>query len=182
MTDSPAETLLHPVRFRIVLALVGRQLTTQQLRAELSDVAQASLYRHVGRLVDAGILRVTDERSVRGGIERTYAVVDSAVELGPEAFASATLDDHMRYFATFVGAVLSGFERYLRSVGPDARPGAGAGALRYEQIPLWLTDVELHGVTVGWTELIAPLRGNGPDGGRRRMLLSQAMFPDASSR
>ena len=124
---------------------------------------------------------MTDERSVRGGIERTYAVVDPAVELGPEAFASATLEDHMRYFATFVGAVLSGFQRYLRSLGPDDRPGAsaGAGALRYEQIPLWLTDDELHEMTVGWTELVEPLRANGPNGGRRRMLLSQAMFPDA---
>ena len=182
MTDSPAETLLHPVRFRIVLALVGRQLTTQQLRAELSDVAAGVAVPACRPTRRRRTPAVTDERSVRGGIERTYAVVDSAVELGPEAFASATLDDHMRYFAAFVGAVLSGFERYLRSVGPDARPGAGAGALRYEQIPLWLTDVELHGVTVGWTELIAPLRGNGPDGGRHRMLLSQAMFPDVSSR
>ena len=122
---SPAETLLHPVAVPHRAGARRPPLTTQQLRAELSDVAQASLYRHVARLVDAGLLRVTDERSVRGGIERTYAVVDSAVELGPEAFASATLDDHMRYFATFVGAVLVGVRAVSavrRSPTPDPEP------------------------------------------------------------
>ena len=179
---SPAETLLHPARFRIVQALLGRALTTQELRAELSDISQASLYRHVARLADAGLLHVTDERTVRGGIERTYAVVESAVELGPEAFASATPEDHTRYFATFVGAVLASFERYVRSVEPDARVGTGLERLRYEQIALWLTDAELAEATLRWIEILEPLRANGPTGGRRRMLLSQAMFPDATRR
>ena len=173
---SVADTLLHPVRLRIVQALLGRQLTTQQLKGALSDVAQASLYRHVARLVDAGLLRVTDERLVRGGIERTYAVVESAVELGPAAFASATPDDHLRYFATFVGALLASFERYLRSVGP----GRGLESVLYEQIPLWLTDDELVEAAARWTEILEPLRANQPHGGRRRTLLSLTLFPDVA--
>ena len=138
-----ADTLLHPVRLRVVQALVGRRLTTQQLKDVLSDVPQASLYRHVARLVDAGILHVTDERAVRGGIERTYAVVESAVELGPGAFASATTDDHVRYFATFVGSLITGFERYLRAVGSEHGSNHTPDRVLYEQIPLWLTDDEL---------------------------------------
>jgi DNA-binding transcriptional ArsR family regulator len=171
---SVADTLLHPVRLRIVQALVGRELTTQQLKDELSDVAQASLYRHVARLVDAGLLHVTDERVARGGIERTYTVVESAVELGPAAFASATSQDHLRYFATFLGALLTGFERYLRSVGTDHGPER----VLYEQIPLWLTDDELVEATARWTELLEPLRANQPDSRRRRTLLSLTLFPD----
>ena len=174
---SAADTLLHPVRLRIVQALVGRQLTTRQLQDELRDVAQASLYRHVARLVDAGLLHVTDERLVRGGIERTYAVIESAVELGPAAFASATPEDHLRYFASFVGAPLTSFERYLRSVGPDRRPDR----LRYEQIPLWLTDDELIEATARWTEILEPLRGHQPDGVRRRTLVSLTQFPEVAT-
>jgi len=171
-----ADTLLHPVRLRIVQALVGRPLTTQQLKDVLNDVPQASLYRHVARLVDAGILHVTDERAVRGGIERTYSVVDSAAELGPAAVASATTDDHVRYFATFVGSLLSGLERYLRSVGPEHGPER----ILYEQIPLWLSDDELAEAAAKWTELLEPLGANRPRGDRRRMLLSLTLFPDAS--
>ncbi len=178
MADSDlADTLLHPVRLRIVQVLVGRQLTTQQLKEELSDVPQASLYRHVARLLDVGLLHVTEERAVRGGIERTYAVIESNVELGPAAFESATADDHLRYFATFVGSLVSGFERYLRSVESDRGPER----VLYEQIPLWLTDDELADAAARWTELLEPLRANQPSDERRRTLLSLTLFPDASA-
>jgi hypothetical protein len=47
MAESPLdEILLHPVRMRIVVALAGRALTPGQLRAELTDVPQATLYQH----------------------------------------------------------------------------------------------------------------------------------------
>jgi hypothetical protein len=160
-----------------VQALVGRQLTTQQLKDVLSDVPQASLYRHVARLVDAGLVQVTDERVVRGGVERTYAVVESAVELGPDAVAAATSDDHLRYFATFVGSLIAGFERYLRSIETGRRPDS----ILYEQIPLWLTDDELAEAAARWTALLEPLRAHAPDGDRRRRLLSLTLFPDASA-
>jgi len=70
---STADLLLHPVRLRIVQAFLGdRALTTGELRAELPDVPPASLYRHIARLVDAGVLGVVSERRVRGAVERTY--------------------------------------------------------------------------------------------------------------
>ena len=179
MADGPsvAETLLHPVRLRIAQALVGRELTTQQLKDELSDVPQASLYRHVSRLVDAGLVRVTDERPVRGGIERSYAVIESAVALGPAAFASATHDDHLRYFPTLVGSLLPALERYLRS----GEPGLGHDTVRYQQLPLWLTDDELRDLSTRLTDLLEPLRANQPDGERRRTLLSMTLIPDANA-
>nr|WP_221375006.1 helix-turn-helix domain-containing protein [Actinoplanes polyasparticus] len=121
-----AETVLHPIRLRIVHALIGRELTARRLSAELSDVPQASLYRHVARLVDAGVLRVTREEQVRGGTQRTYATVESAVTLGPEAFDAATPADHQRYFAAFAGALVAGFDRYLRSTGASPAPNPGS--------------------------------------------------------
>ena len=70
-----ADLLLHPVRLRIVQAFLGdRALTTSDLAAELADVPAASLYRHVARLVDAGVLAVVAERRVRGALERTYVL------------------------------------------------------------------------------------------------------------
>src|SRR5215831_1697445 len=62
-----ADLLLHPVRLRILQTFLGdRTLTTSDLQAELPDVPPASLYRHVGKLVDAGVLAVVSERRVRG--------------------------------------------------------------------------------------------------------------------
>jgi Helix-turn-helix domain len=66
-----ADLLLHPVRLRIVQAFLGdRALTTTALREELADIPPTSLYRHVARLVAAGVLMVVAERRVRGAVER----------------------------------------------------------------------------------------------------------------
>jgi len=57
-----ADLLLHPVRLRIVQAFLGdRALTTTELRAELPDVPQASLYRNIARLVGAGVLSIVSD-------------------------------------------------------------------------------------------------------------------------
>ncbi|MEE3921886.1 helix-turn-helix domain-containing protein [Micromonospora sp. BRA006-A] len=57
------ELLMHPVRLRIVQAFLGgRTLTTTDLRAELSDVPPATLYRQVATLADHGVLHTVGER------------------------------------------------------------------------------------------------------------------------
>src|SRR5262249_24220554 len=66
-----ADLLLHPVRLRILQTFLGdRTLTTSDLQAELPDVPPASLYRHVARLVGAGVLVVVDERRGPGAPPR----------------------------------------------------------------------------------------------------------------
>ncbi len=55
------------------MALGEERLTTKQLQARLPHVAQASLYRAVSRLVDAGVLDVVETRRRGGAIERVYA-------------------------------------------------------------------------------------------------------------
>lgn len=69
--------LLHPVRMRVVLALGGDDLTTKQLRKRMPDVAQASLYRAIARLVDAGIIAVVECRQRGGAMERVYRAVNA---------------------------------------------------------------------------------------------------------
>ncbi|WFR70984.1 helix-turn-helix domain-containing protein [Prescottella defluvii] len=67
--------LLHPVRLRIVQALLSEEeLTTNQLHERLSDVPIATLYRHVASLVKHDLIEVTDEQQIRGASEKTYRV------------------------------------------------------------------------------------------------------------
>src|SRR5262252_5573749 len=109
-----ADLLLHPVRLRIVQAFLGdRALTTGDLAAELPDVPAASLYRHVAKLVDAGVLAVVNERRVRGALERTYALRTSEATVKPDELANLTPDKHREMFMTFIAALLREFDRYL---------------------------------------------------------------------
>ena len=119
-----ADLLLHPVRLRIVQAFLGeRALTTSALIAELADIPAASLYRHVARLVDAGVLAVVAERRVRGTLERTYVLRLSAASIGPDQLATMSTDDHRQAFMAFVAGLLRDFDRYLarRRHRPSAR-------------------------------------------------------------
>ncbi|MEV6816450.1 helix-turn-helix domain-containing protein [Micromonospora sp. NPDC051296] len=171
------ETVLHPVRLRIVHALMDRELTARQLSAELSDIPQASLYRHVGRLVDAGVLRVTREERVRGGTQRTYTVVESAVALGPRDLDAASPADHQRYFIAFVGALVAGFEQYLRTAG--AAPTRDGVA--YQQIPLWVTPAESRELAATITNLLRPLRARTGGRRRRRTTFAMIVHPDPAT-
>ncbi|WP_366479588.1 hypothetical protein [Demequina sp.] len=66
------------MRMRVVLALGVDDLTTKELRTRMPDVAQASLYRAITRLVDAGIIAVVKRRQRGGAMERVYRVVNPA--------------------------------------------------------------------------------------------------------
>jgi hypothetical protein len=89
-----ADLLLHPVRLRIVKAFLGdRALTTKQLAAELPDVPAGSIYRHVARLTEAGVLQVVAERRVRATTERTYTMRLYAAQMLPDEIAAMTLDE-----------------------------------------------------------------------------------------
>ena len=171
------DLLLHPIRLRIVQALVGQPTTPLQLKERLGDVAQATLYRHLNQLADGGLIEVVHERPARGGVERTYAVVGSAVSLGPEELAKATETDHFRYFATFLGTLLTDFAAYLDSSELDL----AADRVGYRQVALWLTDSEFDALAAEMAAAIEERITNEPTAERRRRLLSTVLMPDATA-
>lgn len=176
------DLLLHPIRLRIVQALVGDVMTPLQLKDRLGDVPQATLYRHINQLADGGLLEVVSERPIRGGIERTYRVVTSAVALGEGDLESATTDEHFRYFATFVGTLLADFASYLESSKESSKesgkPSLGEDRVGYRQQPLWLTDEEFDALIETMAAAVNEHVDNRPAPGRRRRLLSTVVMPD----
>ncbi len=171
------DLLLHPVRLRIVQALVGAPMTPRQLKERLGDVAQATLYRHLKQLADGGLVEVVDERPVRGTVERTYRVVSSAVSLTDADLESATSDDHFRYFATFVGTMLTDYATYLAA----GEPSLGADRVGYRQTPIWLTDDELDALVAALRTAVDAVIDNEAGPGRRRRLLTTVIMPDDRS-
>ena len=134
-----ADLLLHPVRLRILQAFLGdRALTTSQLQAELPDVPPASLYRHVAKLVDAGVLAVVDERRVRGATERTYTLQTTAATVTPEDLANLSADEHRRMFLTFLAGIIREYDLYLEGGDIDlVRDG-----ISYRLTGMWLSNAE----------------------------------------
>jgi hypothetical protein len=170
-----AELLLHPVRLRIVQAFLGeRALTTSDLRAELPDVPAGSLYRHVAKLVDAGVLGVVAERRVRGAVERTYVLRTSRARIGVKELAEMSRDDHRQAFLAFAAGLIGDFDRYLAREEIDPlRDGAG-----YNLAGLWLDDAELADLARELAIVLEPRVANDPRPGRTRRLLATILIPD----
>ena len=169
-----ADLLLHPVRLRVVQALAGRELSAAQLRTRLPDVPQATLYRHLDRLHDGGLLEVVAERPVRGAVERTFRLVASKVSLSGADLAGTTADEHRTYFATFLGTLLGDFDRYLDDEGADLE----ADGVSYRQVPLWLSDEEVHEVLADLRAVLAARLEQPPGPGRRRRTVTIVTLPD----
>jgi DNA-binding transcriptional ArsR family regulator len=174
-----ADLLLHPVRLRIVQALLGdRTLTTGELAAELADVPTATLYRQVAVLTGAGLLEVVGERKARGTVERTYRLVLEAASVRAEDAAGLTVEEHRQAFAAFVAALLADFDRYLHWSGSGgATPDLARDGVGYRQAALWLTDEEFADFVGDLRAAVAARLDNRPSAGRRRRILSTVVLP-----
>jgi hypothetical protein len=160
-----ADLLLHPVRLRIVQAFLGdRALTTGDLRAELPDIAPATLYRHVARLVDAG---------VRAAVERTYVLRTSAATISLDELEHMSAEDHRQTLMAFVAALLADFDRYIERDDIDLlRDGVS-----YRLAGLWLDDQEFRKLLLELTRVLQPRFANAPRPGRRRRILGTVLLP-----
>jgi DNA-binding transcriptional ArsR family regulator len=174
VSSSKAELILHPVRLKILQALGGeRVLSTKQLGKLLPDVAQATLYRHVQKLLAANILAIDAEQPSRGTIERFYRFEEGNAKLSDAEVAALSHDDHRRYFTTFVAMLMADFEQYLQRQRLDlAADGVG-----YHQVALHLNPAEMEEFARSLNALAKPFLKHQPDSDRQRMLFSTILMP-----
>ena len=174
-----AALLLHPVRLQIVEAFLGdRALTTSELQAELPEVPAASLYRQVNRLVKAGVLAVVAERRVRGAVERTYVLRQSAAAISIDELAKMSAQDHRQAFLAFIAGLIRDFDHYLERDRVDlVRDGVS-----YRLLALWLTDKELTELGRDIFAALQPRLANAPKRGRKRRILATILFPGSDVR
>ncbi|MGI5201430.1 helix-turn-helix domain-containing protein [Spirillospora sp. CA-108201] len=168
-----AELALHPVRIRVLRAVGGGRCSTREIARLLPDVPQATLYRHLAALAKGHLLEVVEERRVGGTSERVYALPSGGAVLSGEALATATSEDHGRYFTAFVSSLLAEFSRYLARERIDLM----ADGVGYQQSVLHLDDEEFADFARRFTELVQPLLGNEPGEGRTPRLLATVLMP-----
>ncbi len=169
---SPAEILLHPVRLRIVLSLSGRRRTTQDIQRSLDDVPHATLYRHINRLIEAGVVVVVAEQPIRGGVERTLALAEGAASFTPDDLAETSTADLLGYFVRVMAGLIGDFARYLDRDDVDPM----ADRIGFRQVPIWLSDAEFDAFADAMGRLIGAAHENDP-AGRRRRLLTTVVLP-----
>lgn|GEM_PF-5081741 len=102
MPDSKINVLIHPVRLRIASLFGTHGLTTKQISDALPDIPQGSLYRHIKKMVDVGILQVAGERPVRGVMEREYRLAHKSALLNAQDVQGYDSESLKNYYITLV--------------------------------------------------------------------------------
>jgi len=167
------DLITHPVRMRILMALQGAELTAQQIAALLTDVPASSIYRHVQKLVDAGLVEVVAERPVRGAVEKTLRVVTHGADLGPGEVQQMQLEDHRRALLGFFSQLYSEFDRYLQR--PDADPAQDI--VGYRAITVYATDEEWLAAIQAMNAALLPLLNQDKGEGRKRRRIASFTLP-----
>ena len=176
MNKSKADLILHPIRMRIIQALFPEgNRTTQQLAERLSDVPQATLYRHLNTLLKAGLIQVADERRIRGTTEKTYALSKNAADLTPDDVTEKSSGQHMELFMKFVASMVGTYGQYVGQTSYDLyRDG-----ISFRQAQLYLDDEEYRTLLTEIRAHMSKHAGNEPGQGRRLRNIWTIIVPEA---
>ena len=116
------KVLANPLRLRILNRLCRRTMSTAELQRELDD-APSNLYHHVGKLVDAGLLRLVRTEPRRGAVERYYRAVAPGFTVPPELLVVGAEGAQPEILATVRGMfedTLAALAESLGRGGPEA--------------------------------------------------------------
>lgn len=166
--------LLHPVRLRIVQALLGEgELTTRQLHERLEDIPIATLYRHVAHLDRHELIEVADEQRIRGASEKTYRLAAGFANPSPEELNSLSDEELLSAFTVFTSGLIRDFGDYLRSGETDLY----ADRVSFAQATFWATDAEVDAFGRALMAALDDLLANDATSQRRRRTLSTVLVP-----
>lgn len=177
MVQTKLDLVLHPIRGRIIMVISRRQMTTRQIAQAMPDVSQASVYRHIALLAEAGILRVAEEIPVRGLIERVYALDEEAALVRHHEISGATSDDYLRYFQHFMDDLMQSYRLY--SAGENADPKRD-GVAFWGEI-LYLTRQERDEAVEELRAVTRKYQDRTPQPDRLRYYIGRVFVPESGS-
>lgn len=118
-----SEILMHPIRMRIAMTIMGKAkegMTTFEMLEHLKDVSQATLYRHIQIMKEAGFLRITKEVKVRGSKEKYYTINEDEFKIDADEWNNTAIDKKIDFVSYYQLFLMNKYEKYLvESTGDD---------------------------------------------------------------
>ncbi|MCX7861052.1 MAG: helix-turn-helix domain-containing protein [Chloroflexus sp.] len=132
------DVINHPVRMRIFQTLYGGPYSINQLSRLLPDVPRPSLYRHIHKMLDAGIIRVAATRHINGIEERFFTPVFGQIKLAEirDEEGKRKMAEHVSMYGWVVAQDLA---RYLLE-----RDNPSFDDILAHDFTFYATDEEFH--------------------------------------
>jgi DNA-binding transcriptional ArsR family regulator len=167
----------HPVAYRVLAAIgmYGPQ-TTSSLGDQLADVPASSLYRHLARLREVGVLRVASERQTRGAVERTYALASTgSAAFGASDVAAVPVPELRKALRNFIATMAADLVAFVESRAFARNRLRVSAALRI----CTLTDEEYLKTARALNAVIVRAKARSPGGpGAKRRYFYVVTLPD----
>lgn len=167
------ELVIHPVRFQIMRAIGTEVLTTQEIADRLPDTPKSSIYRHLKLLLEHNLIVLADTRLVNGIQEKTYRL-DQPARLGPDEVKDLSVDEHIRFFTTFVLTLVQDYSDYVHKRAPIDMLADRTG---YTEVDFYATTAELDEFSLALNTALMKLMGNEAGNGRSRRKLAIVSQP-----
>lgn len=173
MTDAFINALIHPIQSKLLVEIHTRgQATAKELASGCNGIAQATLYRHLQRLCQNGILQVVQENHVRGVVEKVYAL-DPALLAAPTPL---TGEAYLQLFTQFMAGLLKEFQAYAGRPGIDVlKDGSG-----FSVGPVHATKAEMEAALTEIAAVIQRLRENPLTEERKHQSIAIIITPPKS--
>lgn len=114
MKENAIKVLLNPIRIRIIQELsLKERATTKEIQKACGNISQATLYRHINKLLTSEIIQVVDENIINGITERVYAIkndISEEISKHPENF---TKEEYYDIFSQFIISILTDLSNYM---------------------------------------------------------------------
>ncbi len=173
MTKEEVDLILHPLRYRLLQTLQGKQLTTQQIAEEMHGYPVSSIYRHLKTLLDAGLVQIVETRKVKGVDEKVYTSGER-LTVTEDEFSQYSRDDHQRYFASFLSYLLRRFSDY---VSEDIDLDMLADQTGFTEMMFYATQADLDQLGATLNQELIRLSAQEKTPQRQRQLFSVITFP-----
>ncbi|MED4236902.1 helix-turn-helix domain-containing protein [Priestia megaterium] len=135
-----AEILMHPVRIKISQALMRNRengLTPLEMLKIIKDVPQATLYRHIQVLLDAGVIRIVKEKKVRSVSEKYYVLNEEEARLNGDEWKKTSNEEKLNYYSYYQLSLVTQYQNYLNKL---AERGCSEDGSTFSLLELKLDD------------------------------------------
>ena len=176
MPGQKVDLILHPIRFRILTAISAYRMSTREIADVLPDIPLTTLYRHINALVEGGLLKVVEEKQIRGTVERTYA------QTAPPSLTSDDLEGMSKKeceqaFTMFLSSLMGDAQQYLNSKPDNAGINPLKDGVEISKVQLYLDDDEMKQMSSKILEIVFDAAKNQPKAGRSRRMFSVLFIP-----
>ena len=112
--DKKLKILTDPVSNKIIqLIRVKGEMTVAEIIAENTGIPRATIYRRIEKMVEIGAIHVVSTNTVRGQVEKVYAIKDIFVHGSPSN------EDNLKLTTMSLMSILGQYEAYFQSEDVD---------------------------------------------------------------